>query len=123
MGREDSKGYSVLVGIGFSVIFCLISVIIFSFIVNGFYMNSGIIKTVNQFIKSVAIFLGCFFKINGKGGLIKGGLIGLFSSIIMQCIFALICGSFYNITTFMLDCVFCMVIGALFGIISVNAKK
>lgn len=123
MGREESKSYSVLVGTGISVIFCLVSILIFSFIVKGFGFSSGIIKTVNQFIKSVAIFLGCFLNINGKNGFIKGGLIGLVSSVIMQCFFALIGGSFCSAITFILDAVFCIVIGALFGIISVNAKK
>jgi putative membrane protein (TIGR04086 family) len=123
MNREENIFLPTLIGACFTVIVSLIAVIIFSVIVKNFNISSTVIKTVNQFIKSITIFAGCMIFVLGSGGIYKGAILGGISSVILQLIFSLIAGSFIGFKTIFIDLIFCAVIGGICGIISVNLKK
>ena len=122
--KEKSFGIkSIIKGANLSLIVALISILIFAFIVRSACLSSGVIKCVNQFIKTISIFLGSIFCLKGKGGLVKGALLGLFFFILTNLIFSIFCGSFVVDAFLLLDGVFCTIIGSISGIISVNVSR
>ena len=110
-------------GILTAVIITLLGVLIFAGIVKFALLNIGVIKAVNQFIKIVAIFLGCSLNIRGKNGLFRGAIMGFLTTIITYLLFSLFCGEIVFGNSFFLDLMFTSVIGGVSGIISVNIKK
>lgn len=123
MEKEGSGFFlSAVKGVGLAVISMLFGVLVFAFIVKLTALSSGAIKAVNQFIKITSVFCGCFFTLKGKAGLIKGVIVGLFSTVIIYLIFALIGGEKVFGTGFLLDMLFGAAIGAVSGIIAVNTR-
>ena len=112
----------VIKGAFLSLIISLIGVLIFAIFVKVSYLNSGVIKTVNQFIKTIAIFLSCFFTIRESMGLIKGVVTGVLGVTITFLVFSLIGGNLSFGLPFIVDLVFGAIIGGLSGIVSVNIK-
>lgn len=123
MQKREGSFLSIVIGAGFTVILSLVSIIIFAFIIKNFNISQSVIKTVNQFIKSVAIFSGCLFFLSGSKGLVKGAFIGFFSAIILWLLFGLILGGLDKFSTMLIDGIFCAVLGGISGIITVNLKK
>ena len=125
MDEVKKNGYikQIIKGLLSSVIIALICVLTFAFIVKFAMLNSGIVKAVNQFIKILSVFLGCVFCVREKAGLIKGGFIGLFFSILIYLIFAIIGTKISFGASFFLDIVLTSLIGGVSGIIAVNMKK
>ena len=120
---KDFNFVSVIKGISVSVIFSLVFILLFAFIIKTANLSSSVIKPVNQFIKCLSLFLGCFISLKGKRGLIKGAITGAFYSIIIHVIFALLSGEAFFNTSFLIDTAFCAVIGVIFGVLSVNLKR
>ena len=120
---ENGFFRSIIKGVFTTVIITLISVLIFGVVIKIATLNGGVIKAVNQFIKMISIFLGCFACVRGSSGMIKGGLTGILSTIAVYLIFSLLCGGMDFDFAFVLDLVFGLIIGAISGIISVNTKK
>ena len=106
-----------------AVIITLVGVLIFAGIVKFALLSQTVIKAVNQFIKILAIFLGCSFCIRGKNGLIRGTMMGFLTTIITYLLFSLFFGKIMLGNNFLLDLIFTSVIGGVSGIISVNIKK
>ena len=123
--QKNKNGFfiSILLSAGLSVICALVGILIFALIVKFTNFNSGVIKGVNQFLKIIAIFIGCFFILKQGKGAIKGLLSGLIFTIMLYLIFSLIGGSFNFGVSFLVDVLFCAIVGAISGIISVNVKK
>lgn len=119
------KGFTVsfIKGVFTAVISALVGVLIFALIIKMANLSSGVVKPVNQFIKVISIFLGCFFAVSGKRGYIKGGLIGIISIIIIYLLFALISGANVFSSGFIIDLLFSLAVGVLSGILAVNFKK
>ena len=105
-----------------SVLLTLSAVLIFSAVVKSAGLDSNVIKWVNQFIKVVSVFVGCFFSVHGKLGLVKGGLSGILYSVVVFTIFALIAGVSPFGAQLIIDCLFTCAIGAISGVIAVNRK-
>ena len=122
---ESSQNFfaSVLKGALFAIIVSLISILIFAFIIKIAYLNNGVIKAVNQFIKILSVFLACTFCLKNRAGLIGGALIGLIFTLVTYLLFALFLGQTNFGATFIIEIIFMLVIGAVSGIISVNLKK
>lgn len=122
--RENSSGLKAIIkGANLSLIISLVSILIFAFIVRSALLSNGVIKCVNQFIKIISIFLGCVFFIKGKGGLVKGALLGLLFFILTTLIFALFSAGFTISLSLVIDLFFCVIVGAISGIISVNISR
>lgn len=120
---NDNFLLNVIKGIGTALIVALVGVLIFAAVVKFASLSETVIKSVNQFIKVLAVFLGCFFSIKGGQGLIKGAIVGGVSTAIMQLLFALFGGNVWFGLGFILDVAFTLVIGAISGVIVVNLKK
>lgn len=121
-GERSEFFLSAVKGVGLAVISMLFGVLVFAFIVKLTAISSGAIKAVNQFIKITSVFLGCFFTLKGKAGLVKGVIVGLLSTVIIYLIFALLGGEGVFGTGFILDILFGTAIGAVSGIIAVNTR-
>ena len=121
MVKNDIK--MVVSGILKGMIFSLIAVLVFSFIVQLFSLGDNVIHVVDQFIKSLAVFIGCFFSLKGRGGWLKGLLTGLFVFVLTYLIFGLIAGAKVFTWNFLIDAAFGAVIGLISVIIAVNVRK
>ena len=121
MVKNDIK--MVVSGILKGMIFSLIAVLVFSFIVQLFSLGDNVIHVVDKFIKSLAVFIGCFFSLKGRGGWLKGLLTGLFVFVLTYLIFGLIAGAKVFTWNFLIDAAFGAVIGLISGIIAVNVRK
>lgn len=124
MSEKENKGFlPLIIGSGISVITALLFILVFAGLIKGFNMGSGVIKPVNQFIKALAIFIGCFFCVKECKGLIKGAIIGVAFTIIIHLLFALVGSVTFFSLGLLLDIIFGLIIGAISGVISVNIRK
>jgi putative membrane protein (TIGR04086 family) len=106
-----------------AVIVTLISVLIFAFVISSAMLTDNVIKSVNQFIKILSVFLGCMFFVRGSAGLLRGALIGAISTLITYLLFSLFGSQMQFGFPFIIDLVFLLVVGGISGVIAVNVKK
>ena len=121
---ENSKQFvlETLRGIILSTVITLVSILLFALIVKVANLSSSVIKPVNQFIKAISLFLGCFFSVKAGKGLIKGAIVGIVYTVFIYVLFSLIGGNAFK-AGFFIDLIAGALIGVLSGIISVNVKK
>ena len=117
-----NKASGVIKGAILGVMTAIIGVLLLAGAVKIFTLSETGIKTANQFIKTIAIFLGCISSLKKDKGLIKGMLLGLVFCVVIHLIFAII-GSFVGAKSFFLDLIFCIIVGIISGIISVNVRQ
>ena len=106
-----------------AVIVTLISVLIFAFVISSAMLTDNVIKSVNQFIKILSVFLGCMFFVRGSAGLLRGALIGAISTLITYLLFSLFGSQMQFGFPFIIDLIFLLVVGGISGVIAVNVKK
>ncbi len=121
MVKNDIK--MVVNGILKGMIFSLVAVLVFSFVVQLFSPGDNVIHVVDQFIKSLAVFIGCFFSLKGRFGWLKGALTGLFVFLLTYLIFALVAGAQVFSVSFLIDAAFGLAVGLISGVIAVNVRK
>lgn len=122
---NDAKNGAKMVvgGVLKGLIFSLAAVLVFSFIVKFCPLGDGVIHAVNQFIKSLAVFTGCFFSLKGKLGWLKGMITGIFIFLFTYLVFTLLAGADVFSLGFAIDLLFGAAVGLISGIISVNVRK
>ena len=127
MVKSGAKKYfftDVLKGALVSVLIGAILILVFATVLNFVPINETVVTVINQIIKVIAIFVGCFFGFKEKkNGILKWLLSGLIYSLGTALIFALINKSFTFSYGILLDAALGGVIGAICGIISVNIGK
>jgi len=107
-----------------ATILALLSVLIFSLIINFVGMGAGAITGINQGIKLVSLLLACFMGIKeSKNGILKGALSGLFFTLLSTLIFGIISKSVTFKAMNLIDISLGIVAGAISGILAVNFKK
>ena len=106
-----------------TLIFSLLGVLILALLIRTNLMSDGAVKLINQFVKVLAIFVGCYASLRGEKGLIKGIVAGIFGVLITFLVFALISGSMTLGFSFVWDIIFGVLVGGLSGIVAVNLKK
>ena len=123
--REDFKTFfsSVIKATFLTVILSLVGVLVFALIVKFADISDTTIKIVNQFIKVIAVFFGCYFSLAGNKGLFKGIATGLISTVLIYLIFSLLSGAEMFGIKALADLIFVAVIGGISGIITVNVRK
>lgn len=114
--------FAVIKSVIFSLLFSLILILLFAIIVKSTNLSPTAIRAVNQFIKIISLFLGCFLCVKENKGLIKGIITGLFYTVLLYVIFTIFGENAFGIG-FLLDLVFGVIAGAVSGIISVNLRK
>lgn len=113
---------SVLKAAALSLIFGLCGILIFALIVKFAAPKESVIKTVNQFIKVISVFLGCFFALKGKAGIAKGGIAGALFTLILYAVFAIMSGTGLFSLEMLIDIGLTAIVGAISGVIAVNIK-
>ncbi len=110
----------ILKSICISLLIILASILVFALINKFTAFNNRVIITVNQLIKSLSIFLGCFFGIKCSGGIVKGLIVGLLVVLLSFLIFGLMTNDFSISLSFLLDLLLGIVVGGISGIVAVN---
>ena len=113
---------SVFKATALALICSLVGILIFALVIKFAALNQTTIKTVNQFIKVVAVFIGCFFSVKGNTGIVKGAVAGALCTFILYAVFALMSGSTLFGLEMLADVGFTAVVGGISGIIAVNLK-
>ncbi len=121
-GELAKNTLATLKGAFFGLIITLIGILIFAGIIKVCGISEKTVKPVNQFIKIISLFFGCFFSVKGKMGYLKGGIIGIVYMMLTYLVFALFFGGKLGYAIF-IDLAFGCAIGALSGIFTVNVKK
>nr|MBO4517369.1 TIGR04086 family membrane protein [Clostridia bacterium] len=113
---------SVIKATVLSLICSLVGILVFALVVKIMALTDGTVKTVNQFIKVMAVFIGCFFSVKGKLGIVKGAVSGALCTVLLYTVFALMSGSgIFTAQTFA-DILFTAVVGGIAGIVAVNLR-
>ena len=115
---------NVIKGSLVAVSISLVLILIFALIIKFLNVPENFIMPINQIIKIVSIFIGCFtaLKTYKQKGLITGVIIGLMYTTLAFLIFSILGGTFTLNLSFFVDCLFAMLIGGICGIFSVNKK-
>ena len=118
--EKCSKSFAIQIvkGIAVSVFCTMAAILLFAVVLKIATVSHTAVKAVNQFIRCVALFLGCFFSFCGKNGLSKGVITGGLWAIIMFVIFTLF-GNSYGLLS---DVIFGVIVGGISGIATVNFK-
>lgn len=114
----------VVKGCIISVIISLLFVLILALCVKIFTIESKVIMPINQVIKILSIFGGCFFGFKFKEkGAIKGGIVGIFYVIMSVLVFGIVENkiSFRNFSWY--DLITGIIAGIISGILAVNIRK
>ena len=116
---------SIFKGLLFAICFSLIGILLFAFSLRFFDLTDTGIKVVNQIIKTLSIFFGCFtsLKSNRTNGLIKGIIIGVLYTIVSFFLFSILNGEFSFSVNLLFDILFSIAVGAICGVICVNIFK
>lgn len=113
---------SVIKAFATAIIVSLAAVLVFALIVKITGLGKTAIKTVNQFIKIISLFLGCFVSLKNRAGLVKGAIVGAAYCFVLYLIFLIASTNSFS-AAFWLDLLFCTAIGAISGIITVNIRN
>ena len=114
---------SIIKGLIISLIFILFFICIFALLISLFNIPNEAIKPINQLIKILAVFIGCFFSISGEKGLLKGLVLGTIITLVTYLIFSIIAKTNVFSISIIWEILLGVAIGGLSGIISVNVKK
>lgn len=106
-----------------SIIFTLAAVLLFALAIKLFSIPSAAITPVNQVIKFLAVFLGCFFCIKPEKAFFKGIACGAIVAVITYFLFAIIAGSISFGWLNVLDVVCGAAAGGLSALIAAAAKN
>ena len=107
-----------------AVIISLVMVLVFSLIINFVKISDNLIMGINQGIKVISIFVGCFIGIKSrKNGVLKGALSGLLYTLISIFIFSIISHSVRFSSLNLIDIALGIVAGGVSGVLAVNLKK
>lgn len=122
--NRNSCVWEFLKAMTVSIIFTLLSVLVFAVVVRFCSVDSKYIPIVNQIIKCVAIVLSmllCFTK--RPNGWLRGFIFGILYVAAAYLIFSAFSGKFEFGLKLLNDCVLGGVSGLIGGIITVNVKK
>ncbi|MBQ9782111.1 MAG: TIGR04086 family membrane protein [Clostridia bacterium] len=106
-----------------SLIFTLFFVCVFALFIGIFNIPNQAIKPINQLIKILSVFIGCFCSISGEKGLLKGILIGTIITLVTFILFAIISKTNLFTLSILWEILLGATVGGLSGIISVNVKN
>ena len=123
--KEVSFWGNVIKGSLMALSICLILILVFAFVLRFVAIEDGMIRPVNQIIKTLSILIGTFssLKKSKEMGLVSGLLIGMLFTIISFVAFSVLDGNFEFGISLVNDCLFGSIIGAISGIIAVNIFK
>jgi putative membrane protein (TIGR04086 family) len=78
----------------YSLFFCVVSVLLLALILKLFELDIGGLGIINQVLKCISVFLGCFIAVRPDKGFFKGLLGGLVFVLLSNIVFCILGGSF-----------------------------
>ncbi len=123
--REREKGtvLQILTAAAVSVLLVMAGVLLFAGAIRLFSLPTSAVRPVNQFIKTVGLFLGCVFTLKGSRGALKGFLAGIVAALVLILVFAVAGKNFPSFSSAALDLLLFAAVGLISGIVAVNVKK
>ncbi len=99
-----------------------VGVLIFAIVLKFVDMSDAVVKSINQIIKIISIFLGTFFclQTDKQKGFVKGAVVGVCYTVIAFFVFSLLEGSFIFGKSLVFDILFASIIGCICGIFCAN---
>ena len=115
---------NILKGSLIAVSISLILILLFAVLIKLTNIPDVAISPVNQVIKIISIFLGCFLCLKKlpQKGLVTGSFVGMLYTVLAFLIFSLLGGTFSFNLTLLSDIIFATIIGGICGIMAVNKK-
>ncbi len=115
---------NILKGALIAVSISLILILLFAVLIKLTNIPDVAISPVNQVIKIISIFFGCFLCLKKlpQKGLLTGSFVGMFYTVLAFLIFSLLGGTFSFNLTLLSDIIFASIIGGICGIMAVNKK-
>ena len=126
MRREGffQKGIlQVALGAGVSLLASVALVIAYAFLLRVLPMGTTVVTIVTQVLKGVALSVGVMTCVHGEKGWLKGGLTGLFFSMLGCLTFSSLGGGFSLSWLIVLELAMFVAVGGLMGVLAVNVKK
>lgn len=122
---RDARSGAAQIGKGacIAIIFTLAAALVFALAVKLFSLSSAVITPVNQIIKFIAVFLGCFFCIKPGKAFFKGLACGAIVAVVTYFLFAIIAGSISFGWMNVLDVLFGAAAGGISALIAAAAKS
>ncbi len=121
---RGTQWFGIIKGTVYAITFSLLLIVFFALAIKLFDIADDFIIPINQVIKIISLFFGCYIGLKGcDKGLIKGMFIGGFYSILSYIIFSLLCGMFNFGFTSITDFIFSVLIGGLCGMLAINFKR
>ena len=122
--KERMNILPVLSGIILSVVTSLVLILLFALMIKWFEWGDGVITPFNIAIKIISIAVGVFVATkDGKNGLKKGAVVGVFYIMLSFLIFSILLGSFSLSVKFLWDLLLGLLGGVILGVMCVNLKK
>ncbi len=123
--QESNKNNIILTitkGVLLSVSVSLGLILLFAVVLKFFDMQNIIVKTINQIIKVISIFVGVLFSLKSSNTkyYLKGLAIGVLYTVVAFFVFSILDGGFSFSTSIIFDLLFSGVIGAICGIFCAN---
>lgn len=107
-----------------AVIISLLFVLILALCVKLFTIEAKVILPINQAIKIISIFGGCFFGFKCReNGAIKGGIVGIFYTLVAILVFGIVENSISFSAFNWYDLLAGVIAGIISGILAVNIRK
>ena len=115
---------NILKGSLIAVSISLILILLFAVLIKLTNIPDVAISPVNQVIKIISIFFGCFLCLKKlpQKGLVTGSFVGMLYTVLAFLIFSLLGGTFSFNLTLLSDIIFATIIGGICGIMAVNKK-
>ncbi len=105
-----------------SLIFTVISVLLFALLLSLFSVPTAVVKPVNYLIKCLAVFLGCYLSVGDERGAIKGCLYGAIIMLGCYFVFSVASCNFSLTFSFLWDLILGTAVGGITGVVRVNRR-
>ena len=115
--------FDFLKGIIISLIFTLVSILIFALVLQLFSTNLSIIKPVNLAIKALAVIIAVIVGARGEKLLLKGLILGVLVHLISFLVFGIIAGQLVFSSSLIWESLLYLVVGGLTAFIKAIITK
>ena len=115
--------FHIIKGVGLALAVALLGVVILASVQTILPMQSGVVYTINQVLKLVALGLGVLVFVRGERGFLQGIAIGLLFTALSYLAFSALGGSFALSWLIFIELLLAVVVGGLCGGVAVNLRR
>ncbi len=106
----------------YSLFFCVVSVLLLALIVKLFEIGEGALPIINQILKCISVFVGCFMAARPEKGFLKGILGGFVFVLLSTALFSILGGKFAW-GQFGIDVLCALILGGVGGAVGAAKKS